>query len=77
VNCFCVQDIVAVGWEEYGEVVVVVGADQGSREAEKVRRASGDQRIGPMIEGKRQRMKRLRSRGRWYGFVVCVVVFGI
>ena len=55
-----------------------MGVDQGSREAEKESRVSGDHRIGPMIEGKRQRMKRLSKRGRWYGFVVCVVVvFGI
>jgi len=69
-----------VGCEEYVEEVEAVGVDQGSREVEKVRRVSGDHRIGPMIEGKRQRMKRLRRRGRWYGFVVCVVVvvgFGI
>ena len=69
-----------MGCDEY-VAVEAVGVDQGSREAEKESRVSGDHRIGPMIEGKRQRMKRVRRRGRWYGFVVCVVVvvlvFGI
>jgi hypothetical protein len=41
-----------------------------------VRSVKGDQRRGPMREGKKARVNRHRKRGRWYE-VALVLVFGI